>query len=144
MLEPLGGQPIGMQKRSRKGCWIIGFILFMTIVPTIVILAVVFGGLFFGVKSVEEYGCAMTEIRKNKQAIELLGEPMTEGTFVLPNISISGTKRDVQFSVSMTGPKGTGKLMVVSYRDSFRSDFAMMMNKDEKGAMLYSGTYPCQ
>ncbi len=144
MLEPLGRQPIGMQKRSRKGCWIIGIIVFMTTVPTIAIMVFVFGGVFFGTKSIEEFGCAMTEIRKNKQAIELLGEPMTESYFVLPSIEISGTKRDVNFQVSMSGPKGSGTLMVVSYRDSFRSDFQMMFNKDDKGVILYNGIYPCR
>ena len=145
MLEPPGNQPIRLNRGHKLG--IIGTVLMM-LIPLIIILVVYFTQTSFTVsdaaKSVEEYNCAMTEIRKNKKAIELLGEPMTDDSRVSPNIRISGAKRDVQFRVSMSGPKGTADLIVISFRDSFRSDFKMLLGKDDKGETLYKGTYPCQ
>ncbi len=147
MLEPLGSEPIGVEqtRRSSKKLFVIlALAIGLPIVMTVGILAMVFGGLFFGTTSVEEYKCAMSEIRKNKEAVDFLGEPMKESYFVMPNIEISGSKRDVNFHVAVSGSKSSAILTVNSYRDRFQSNFQMYLEKDGKNIPLYNGVYPCR
>jgi len=146
-MEPLGGHQLDASsgKRSRK--WIIAVVLFSVVVPivmTVGILGLVFGGLYFGSKSTEEFKCAMTEINTNKEAIELLGTPIEDGYFVMPNIEISGPIRRVNFSVPVSGPKGSGSLQVISFRDGFNSQFMMTLKIDGDIKPLHRGSYPCE
>lgn len=145
-MEPLGAHQLNASsgKRSRK--WIIAIILIAVLIPVIMIVGIfglVFGGLYFGSKSTEEFKCAMTEINKNPEAIEVLGKPIEDGYLVLPNIEISGPTRRVNFSVPVTGSKSSGNLSVNSYRDGFRSDFLMMLKTDGKNIELHRGSFPC-
>jgi len=146
MLEPLGSEPIGVEqnRRSLKKLFVIlALAIGLPIVMTVGIMAMVFLGLGVGTTSVEEYKCAMSEIRKSKEASEFLGEPIKEGYFVMPNIEISGSRRDVNFHVSVSGSKSSATLTVNSYRDRFQSNFQMYLEKDGKNIPLYSGVYPC-
>lgn len=134
-----------IQKKSRKKIYIIvALAVIFPILLTGGIIAVVFGVVFFGTKSVEEYQCAISEVKKDEKAIELLGEPMEEGFYIIPNIEISGPRREVHFSTPLSGPKASGSLLVTSYRDAFRSDFLMTLEIDGDGTILYKGAYPCQ
>ena len=147
-MEPLGGHQLKASSGGRSRQCIIIVVLFSVIVPivmTVGILGLVFGGLYFGSKSTEEYKCAMSEIKKNKQAIELLGEPIEDGYFVMPNIEISGPIRRVNFSVPVSGSKGSGKLQVISFRDGFNSQFMMNLRGDGgKNLVLHKGSFPCE
>ncbi|NNE97691.1 MAG: hypothetical protein HKN25_01590 [Pyrinomonadaceae bacterium] len=147
-MEPLGGHQLDAQsgKRSRK--WIIAIIIFAVFVPivmTVGIFALVFGGLYFGSKSTEEFKCAMAEINKNKEATELLGKPIEDGYLVMPNIQVSGPMRRVNFSVPVSGPKGSATLQVISYRDGFNSNFQMSLRGEgEMNRLLHRGKFPCK
>lgn len=132
-------------KKSRKKMYIlIGVIVLIPIVLTVGIVLAVFGAVFFGTKSVEEYKCAISEVQKNDKAIEMLGEPMKEGLFMVPNIEINGPRRYVNFSTSMTGPKKSGTLWVSSERTAFKSNFMMALEADGEKTVLYNGSYPCK
>jgi hypothetical protein len=145
MLEPLGGQPIGMQgQKSRKGCWLGVIIGLSVIVPIIVGLGIVGGALLMGNKNTEEYECAMSEVKKNNQVRDLLGEPMEAGWLAPGNFSIKNSERNIGFSTSLTGPKGSGTLYVKSFRNPIGSSFQMLLTIDGKDITLHNGTYPCK
>lgn len=145
-MEPLGENQLSTEsgKRSRK--WIIAIVLIAVVIPivmTVGIIGLVLGGLYYGSKSTQEFECAMSEINRNKEAIELLGAPIEDGYLVMPNIEISGSERRVNFSVPVTGSIRSGSLLVNSYRDSFRSDFLMQLTSDGKKVVLHRGSFPC-
>ncbi len=132
-------------RKSRKKMFIlIGIAVLIPIILTVGIIIAVFGAIFFGTKSVEEYKCALAEVRKNDKAVEILGEPMEEGLFMVPNIEINGPRRYVNFSTSMTGPKNSGTLYVSSERNAFRSNFMMALEAEGEKTVLYTGSYPCK
>jgi len=144
MLEPLGGQPIGMQKKSRKGCWtglIIGLFVVISLLGT---FGAVGGALLLGNKNTEEYQCAMEGINKHKEVLNLLGEPMEAGWIAPGNFSLKNSERTVHFQTSLTGPKGSGTLYVKSFRNPIGSSFQMLLEKDGQDIPLYNGTYPCK
>ncbi|MEZ5344531.1 MAG: cytochrome c oxidase assembly factor Coa1 family protein [Pyrinomonadaceae bacterium] len=131
--------------RSRK--WIVLIVLFVVVIPILItfgIFAAVIGGLYLGTKSTEEFKCSMAKINENQEAIELLGKPIEDGYLVMPTIEISGPVRRVNFSVPVSGPKGSARLNVNSFRDGFNSNFVMSLRgDDEKNLILHSGKYPC-
>lgn len=134
------------KKRSNKKLFIIiGVVLIIPIVLTIAIVAIVVGAVFVGAKSVDEYQCAISEVKTNKVAIEMLGEPIEEGFFMFPDIEIAGPRRDVNFTITVSGPKDSRTLFVSSRRDVFRSNFMMALRSSDEGStVLYNGSYPCQ
>ncbi|MCB1023824.1 MAG: hypothetical protein KDB79_05520 [Acidobacteria bacterium] len=146
-MEPLGGHQLDINAGRRSRKWIIIVIVLVVILPiflTFGIFAVVFGGLYYGTKNTEEFKCAMSEVRKNKDAVELLGEPINDGYFVMPSIEISGPVRRVNFSVPVTGSKSSATLEVNSFRDGFNSNFMMSLRGDGgKKLLLHRGSYPC-
>ncbi len=139
--QPLSGGKNGRSKLKLFGC--IGIALIISGVIVVGIFSLVIGGLYFGTKSTEEFKCAIAEVRKNEKALAALGSPIEDGYLVIPNIEISGSRREVYFSVPLTGPKGSGTLNVSSYRDQFRSDFMISLESGNKTETLYKGTYPC-
>jgi nitrate reductase NapE component len=147
MLEPLGGSQLeaGRNRKSYKKLiiFLIVIVVIFPIVLTVGIFALIGGGLYYGTKSTEEFKCAMAEIRKDKNAIEILGEPIADGYLVWPNIEISGSRRDVQFKVPVSGPKSSGSLTVISFRDGFRSNFSMQLESEGKQVQIYRGVFPC-
>lgn len=145
MIEPLGGyQQTQTPMRSRKGIYLL--VAFLVLLP-IGIFVLVGGGLasayFIGVKATDEYECAMKALRSNSDAKRLLGEPMEPSFLATGVVSINGRNRNVTFSTTVTGPKGSGELNVVSVRESLDSDFLMSLNRDGDRTSIHSGEYPC-
>lgn len=144
MNQQFGANPTVKRGISTKK--IILIVVILTLIPiiiTAVIFAAVIGGLYFGTKNTEEFTCAMTEINKNEKAVEALGKPIVDGYLILPNIEISGSRREVQFSVPVSGSKSSGTLNVTSYRDNFRSDFLAYIETDSEKIEIHRGNYPC-
>lgn len=133
------------KKISKKKIYIIiGIAIIIPVVLTIGIIIAVVGALFIGTKSTAEYKCAMSEVGKNDKAIAVLGEKIEAGFYLVPNIEISGPRREVNFYTPVSGPKGSGTLTVSSYRDAFRSDFLMQLESGGDTEVLYKGKYPCE
>ncbi|NNE66978.1 MAG: hypothetical protein HKN33_10480 [Pyrinomonadaceae bacterium] len=135
-------QPV--KKSNKKLYIIIGLVILLPIILVSVITFAIIGGVLVGSKSTYEYKCAIIEVKKNEKAIEMLGEPMEESFYILPNIEIKNSRREVNFSTSLSGPKGSGTLRVSSFRDPFRSDFMMQLEVDDDKEVLYKGRYPCE
>ncbi len=143
MIEPLGGYQ-QTPKRSKKGIYLL--IIFLVLCPlgTIVLVG---GGLasafLFGVKATDEYACAMKTLRSNSDAKRLLGEPIEPSFFTLGTVSIRNNDRNITFSTTVTGPKASGELNVVSVRDAFDSSFLISLNMDGKRTAIHTDEYPC-
>ncbi|MDH3494467.1 MAG: cytochrome c oxidase assembly factor 1 family protein [Acidobacteriota bacterium] len=132
------------KKSNKKIYLIIGLVVIVPIILTVGLIVVIVGALLVGSKSTYEYKCAIAEVKKDQKAIEMLGEPIEEGFYLVPNIEINGPRREVNFFTPVSGPKGSGTLTVSSYRDAFRSDFLMQLEKDGETEVLHKGTYPCE
>ena len=129
---------------SRKVIFlIVGVAVVIPVILAAGIIAIVFGGLYFGSKNTEEFVCAMSEIRKNEKAREVLGEPINDGYFIIPNIEIKNGRRTVNVSVSVSGSKSDGTMTINSFRDNFRSDFLVNLEATGKTFEIYRGKYPC-
>ena len=122
---------------------IVSVVLALLMLLTVGIIVAIVGALFIGTKSTAEYKCAISETAKNEKAIDILGEPIEAGFYLVPNIQISGPRREVNFYTPLSGPKASGTLTVASYRDAFRSDFLMQLESGGETVELYRGTYPC-
>lgn len=146
MLEPLGGQPINLQanQKPRQGFWIVVVIALFVIITMIGIGGTIGGVLLFGNKNTEEYKCAMSEIKKNKEVLNLLGEPIEAGWFAPGDFSLKYSERIVKFTTSINGSKGSAMLSVESFRNPIGSKFKMSLSKDGQEITLHNGTYPCQ
>lgn len=146
MNQPFGTNPTHGRKKGISTKKIILIVVVLTLIPiiiTVAIFAMVVGGLYFGTKNTEEFTCAMSEINKNEKAVEILGKPIVDGYLVLPNIEISGSRREVQFRVPVSGSKSGGTLYVTSYRDNFRSDFLAYLETDSEKVEIHRGNFPC-
>lgn len=122
---------------------IIALAVVLPILMITVISAIIAGSVLIGPKSTYEYKCALAEIKNSSEARDILGENIEAGLYVLPNININGSVRNVNFSTPIYGSKGSFSLVVNSYRDAFRSDFQMGIEKDGKLIEIYKGAYPC-
>ncbi len=145
MLEPLGSEPLGMHgnKKSRKAFWIIAIVVLTTLVSTLGTCGTVGGALLFGNKLTDEYKCAMAEVKKNKEVVKLLGEPLEAGLFAPGNYSRKNSQKNVSFQTSLTGSQGSGTLYVRSFSSPLGSNFQMSLVKDGTELTLYNGVYSC-
>jgi hypothetical protein len=145
MIEPLGGyQQTPTPKRSRKGIYLL--VAFLVLMP-IGTLVLVGGGLastfFMGVKTTDEYKCAITTLRASPEAKRLLGEHMEPSFFASGAFSLKSNDRNVTFTTKVTGPKSTGELSVVSVRDASDSDFLMSLEVGGQRTAIHTDKYPC-
>ena len=94
--------------------WIIplGCLLPFLVVGGIVtfVLVVVFGV----IKSAEPYRESIARAEKNPAVVQALGEPLKPGMIPSGNISVSGSSGDAEFSIPISGPKGSAVIYVVA------------------------------
>ena len=109
------------------------------IVP--LILLYVFG---FSIKTSEEYACALDTAEGSAQVIEVTGEPVKPGLFAWTSYFESGGgERQGQFSTTLSGPRGKGRLIVQFYRTPIGATLGIWFKTSEGEAEVYNGTYPC-
>ena len=82
----------------------------------IIIGVVVGGGIFYGVgkalKSNDPYRDSIAAVETNSDAIAALGEPIEPGFIPSGNINVNNGVGDVDFSIPVSGPKGSGTIHV--------------------------------
>lgn len=99
-------------------------------IVVIVVFAVVLfgGGIFYFVmnllKSSDAYAMAMETLRSDSRAVELLGEPIEDGMFPMGSVETSGSSGYADLTISVSGPKGSGKLYVLAnkWMDDWRPE----------------------
>ncbi len=115
----------------------------MIIAAILSIVGFIISGLYYAATSNEEFSCAMELAQKNDAVVEILGSDISHGFFVLPQITIEGSKREVYLTIPVSGSKSSGKILVSSYRDNFRDNFLATFEVDEKQIPIHKGTFPC-
>jgi hypothetical protein len=86
----------------------------------------------------------MKTLRSSSDAKRLLGEPIEASFFTLGSVSIRNNDRNVVFTTTVTGPKGSGELSVASVRDAFESDFLLSLEVGGKRTPIHTDKYPCK
>ncbi len=91
-----------------------------------VLFLAIFGAVSGAVKSSEPYQEAMSRARANPEVVAALGEPIEPGWMISGNISVSGPSGNVDVSIPISGPKGSGTLYVVGTRAAGRWQYQTM------------------
>ncbi len=121
----------------------IGCGLILIIAAVLTIVGFIIGGLYYAATSNEEFSCAMELAQKNDAVVEILGNGISHGFLVLPQITIEGSKREVYLTIPVSGSKSSGKILVSSYRDNFRDNFLATFEANGKQIPIHKGTFPC-
>lgn len=64
----------------------------------------------------DAYQLSLSEISKNIEVIEIIGEPMQPSWFVMGNVNTSGPEGFASLEYSIEGPNGSGKVYVYATR----------------------------
>ena len=103
------------------------------------------GGIFYFVmsllKSSGAYEMAMETLRNNSRAIELLGEPIEDGMFPMGSVETSGSSGYADLSISVSGPKASGKLYVLAnkWMEDWRAEHLVLEVGGEQVDLLVGG-----
>ena len=109
------------------------------IVP--LLLLYIFG---FSIKTSEEYACVLDTAERSAQVIEITGEPVTPGLFAWTSYFESGGgERQGQFSTSLSGPRGKGRLQAQFYRTPVGATLGIWVKAGGEESEVYNGAYPC-
>jgi hypothetical protein len=111
---------------SRNWKWVVpvGCLVPIVLGSGIVILLVslVFGAL----KSSDPYTRALARAKANDEVRMLLGEPIQTGYFVSGNINVDGSSGNADFSIPLSGPKGSATLYVTAKKAAGRWEFTTL------------------
>ena len=113
-----GGAPSGPQRTwwGRNWIWVVptscvGCLL----LPVGCVTAL--GFLLFGfLRSSEPYALALERARQEPRVIEALGEPIEVGWMMQGSINFDGDSGHADFSIPLTGPRGSARVHVVAER----------------------------
>lgn len=142
MIQNQTNNQIG-EKQKRTAKTLLFSIVGLSITLPILGIGLIYSILYFALTSTREFKCAMSEINKNKEAVELLGSPIENGYLIIPNIEISGARRDVQIQATVSGSKSGGWMTLMSFSDAFSSNFAVGLGADGEELLIYKGIFPC-
>src|SRR5687768_7450173 len=84
-----------------------GAVLFVTII---------LGAVTGSIKSSDAYAEGMARARANPEVVASLGEPIESGFLISGSISVNGPSGNVDVSIPISGPKGSGTLYIVGTR----------------------------
>ncbi|AAZ26769.1 cytochrome c oxidase assembly factor Coa1 family protein [Colwellia psychrerythraea] len=65
----------------------------------------------------EAFDQSMVSISQNTEVIEVVGEPIEAGYFVMGSIQTSGAKGEASLQYSISGPKGEADVYVLAYKE---------------------------
>lgn len=118
---------------------ILGSLALFAVVP--LILLAVFG---FAIKTTPEYDCVIRIAQSSAPVADAVGEPMTPGLFAWTTYFESGGGlRQGRFSTTLTGPRGSAKLVAEFYRTPLGATLGVWLKAGEGEIGVYNGTYPC-
>ena len=95
-------------------------------------------------KTTEEYRCAIDLVKKSEDVKKRLGEPIDDSARATGPVSNEGNDRVVTMTMPISGPKGSGKLMMAALRDKRGADLTVSFEQNDDVIAIYAGTYPCK
>ena len=82
----------------------------------IIFVGLILAGILAFIKNSEVYSTALTAAQSNERAIQILGEPISDGWFVDGNIETNTTNGvksgEANLRIPVSGPKGSGTIIV--------------------------------
>jgi hypothetical protein len=100
--------PVGCLVPLLLGCGIV-----------VLVLTLVFGAL----KSSEPYTQALGAAKSNSEVKALLGEPIQPGFWVSGNFQVNGSSGNADFSIPISGPKGSATVYATARKAAGRWEF---------------------
>ncbi|GLR04368.1 hypothetical protein GCM10007906_19560 [Vibrio hyugaensis] len=97
-------------KQTQKKWRNAGLIIFFVIFPLFFILI---GNMLKG----EAFDQSMVAISQNSEVIEIVGEPIEAGYFVMGSIQTSGENGEASLQYAISGPKGEADVYVQAYKE---------------------------
>jgi len=87
-------------------------------------VSLIYGAVTGSIKSSDAYVEGRT--RANPEVTALLGEPIESGFWISGSIQVSGSSGNVDVSIPISGPKGSGTLYIVGTRAAGRWQYSTM------------------
>ncbi len=95
-------------------------------------------------KTTEEYRCAIDLVRKSEDVRKLIGEPVDDSAPATGPVQNEPNDRVVTMTMPISGPKGSGKLMMAAVRDKRGADLTVSFEHNDDVIAIYAGAYPCK
>ncbi len=86
----------------------------------------IFGTVSTAIRNSDAYQVGMAQARANPQVVAALGEPIESGFWIQGNINVENQSGDVDVSIPISGPRGSGTLYVVGTRSAGRWQYSTM------------------
>jgi hypothetical protein len=87
---------------------------------------VIYGAVTGAIKSSDAYSEGMARARANPEVVAALGEPIESGFWISGSINVNGPSGDVDVSIPISGPKGSGTLYIAGTRSAGRWQYSTM------------------
>ena len=87
---------------------------------------VIYGVVTGAIKNSDAYSEGMARARANPEVVAALGEPIESGFWISGSINVNGPSGDVDVSIPISGPKGSGTLYVTGTRSAGRWQYSTM------------------
>ena len=92
----------------------------------LVFVFVIYGAVTGAIRSSDAYQEGMNRARSNPEVVAALGEPIESGWLISGSINVNGPSGNVDVSIPISGPKGSGTLYVVGTRNAGRWQYSTM------------------
>jgi hypothetical protein len=92
----------------------------------LVFFFLIYGAVTGSIKSSDAYAEGMARARANPEVVAALGEPIESGFLISGSINVNGSSGNVDVSIPISGPKGSGTLYVVGTRTAGRWQYSRM------------------
>ena len=89
-------------------------------------ISAIFFFVFSMMKSNDAYQHSLETARANPAVVAALGQPIEDGWLVTGNFEESGGAGQAQFSIPLSGPKGSGTLYVEARKSAGQWDYSTM------------------
>lgn len=113
----------------------------LMVVSAVLLLGLFIGGLFELVTSIttssDAYKMAVQRAKDSPQVAEELGRPLKVGWFTSGNISVSGDSGEADLSIPISGPRGTGHIVVDAKKENGKWTFhTLAVDVDGQDAVI--------
>ena len=88
--------------------------------------SVIYGAVTGAIRNSDAYQQGMAQARANPEVVAALGEPIESGFWISGSIDVSGPSGNVDVSIPISGPKGSGTLYIVGTRSGGRWQYSTM------------------
>lgn len=114
-------------QQNRKWVIPVGVVVILLLCLVPLICATGIGASVFGIiKSSDIYQTALQEAQTNPAVSQALGEPVEPGWWVTGSIRVNGPNGNADIAVPLSGPKNSGTLYVVAFKEAGKWHFSQL------------------